>query len=636
MTGPLLSARERFLLRACLCQGADVRDAFAAWHPFANPAAMQGRELRLMPMLLASLRREGIDDPILPWLRGHAKHIWLAGALRMRTLRAGLDTLQAEGMPVVLLKGAALLARWRGEAETRPMGDFDLLVPRELVRNALADLHTAGWHGPAADLVTEDDLQRFHALAMLDKAGNALDIHWRPAEAILDSAHADGVFARSVEASIDGRRCRVAGLTDHLFVLLAHALHNQVAQRCDWVAEAEMVLRCAAPDDWDWPLFLVLCRQYRLEAWARRSLSLVSAVSGRVLPSGAPHAGSTSARWAGATRRRTIPARSARPAPETPMAAVEDPEAALYAALARYASSRQFAIASPDGLDFGLQSGGASFLGGWSVPEQGGRWSDGDIALMALRVPGGQSGDPVWLRLHARPYLPDADSQLDITVWAGDGMMRWHYAHGDAGSQVVAGRLLPWRDSAVLPLWLRFDGLMPAWDRVRLDRDPRKLGIFLRSIVAPHAIPRLAGPLHLSEPAADLVAVSGWSGAEPTGRWSLAAEAQLLFRLADTPPAAVELLLSRCYSADARGQRVHVLVNGKIRLRTLIPGDEDAAPLGTDLGHLLTVSLPDGLCAGAVIDLRLRIAAPVSPLSLGRSRDGRRLGIQLREVRPAA
>lgn len=312
MTALPLPARDRSLLEACLRDGQAVRDAFAAWRPFAHPAAMRGRELRLMPLLLANLDRAGVDDPCTTWLRGQAKHIWLTSALRMRTMHAWLDALAAADIPVVLVKGTALLARWRHEVETRPMGDFDLLVPRPRAIEAIAIARATGCRGPAPHLITDDDLRRIHALGLTDRTGTTLDLHWRPAEAIVDPDHAVGVMARAVEVRIGPRAVRAASLSDHLFVLLAHAFHDTVIERHDWVAEAALLFRLGSADDWDWPLFRSLCRRYRLELWARRALTLVEEISGRPLPDGAPRATRVRPDWTWPWQQREI-ARRGRP-----------------------------------------------------------------------------------------------------------------------------------------------------------------------------------------------------------------------------------------------------------------------------------------------------------------------------------
>lgn len=147
MNGLPLPDRARWLLEACLRDDGRAVEAFGKWRRFANPDRMEGRELRLTPLLHANMRRLGLSDRKLAWIGGQAKHIWLTGALRRRELTPVLDMLEGAGVDVMLIKGAALTARFPKAVGTRPMGDFDLLIRRSLARAAMATLNASAWRG---------------------------------------------------------------------------------------------------------------------------------------------------------------------------------------------------------------------------------------------------------------------------------------------------------------------------------------------------------------------------------------------------------------------------------------------------------------------------------------------------------
>ena len=197
-----ISDRERWLLQACLRRGPAVKKTFEAWRTFAKPNEMLGRELRLMPLLIANLRRAGIADPAMGWLSGQAKIIWLSGALRVRAVEHCLNALAEAQLPGVLIKGSALLARWPTQMEMRPMGDVDLLVPRKQVREAIIALRGVGFDSPAARRFTGSDLAIAHGVPLINEAGMYLDLHWSPTAMIGDPAYAEDVIARSVEGRI--------------------------------------------------------------------------------------------------------------------------------------------------------------------------------------------------------------------------------------------------------------------------------------------------------------------------------------------------------------------------------------------------------------------------------------------------
>ena len=112
MNGLPLPDRARWLLEACLRDDGRAIEAFGKWRRFADPDRMEGRELRLTPLLHENMRRLGLSDQRLAWIGGQAKHIWLTGVLRRRKLRSVLDLLEGAGVDFVLIKGAAMGARF--------------------------------------------------------------------------------------------------------------------------------------------------------------------------------------------------------------------------------------------------------------------------------------------------------------------------------------------------------------------------------------------------------------------------------------------------------------------------------------------------------------------------------------------
>ena len=241
-----------------------------------------------MPMLLANLTRLGVDDPLLPWLRGMAKHVWLTGMLRRAAVRGALDQLVAAAIPIVLVKGSALLARWQDQFDTRPMGDFDLLVPRDHAFDALTTLTNVGWSGPPISTLDDTAFDTFHAFCVSRPHDIAIDLHWRPAEAINDPAHAAGLIVRSEATTMLGCPVRVAGIADHLFVLFAHAFHNSGNGRFDWIAEAAILLRLARAAI-DWRVLYRLAATYRMTAWCSDAIAEACDISGQTPPSESRH-----------------------------------------------------------------------------------------------------------------------------------------------------------------------------------------------------------------------------------------------------------------------------------------------------------------------------------------------------------
>ena len=199
--------------------------------------------MRLTPLLHANMRQLGLSDQKLAWIGGQAKHIWLSGVLRRRKLLPVLDVLEGADVDFVLIKGAALTARFPKAVGTRPMADFDLLIHRSSARAAMAILNASGWSGADEAAFSEADIKRYHAINLWDSSGTSVDLHWRPAASIATLRHAKGVRERSVAASLEGRPVSVASATDHLFILLCHTFEDDIERRSDWIADVDLLFR---------------------------------------------------------------------------------------------------------------------------------------------------------------------------------------------------------------------------------------------------------------------------------------------------------------------------------------------------------------------------------------------------------
>ncbi|MCA1552816.1 MAG: nucleotidyltransferase family protein, partial [Chloroflexi bacterium] len=63
---------------------------------------------RLLPLLYRNLLALGIDDPLLTRIKGVYRYHWLRNQLQLQFLATLLRALDESGVPVLVLKGAAL------------------------------------------------------------------------------------------------------------------------------------------------------------------------------------------------------------------------------------------------------------------------------------------------------------------------------------------------------------------------------------------------------------------------------------------------------------------------------------------------------------------------------------------------
>ena len=232
--------------------------------------------------------------------------------------------------------------------------------------------------------------------------------------------HAEGVRERAVAADLEGRPVSVTSATDHLFIVLCHAFHDDLERRNEWIADLDLLFRLVPPEEWDWRLFHRLAQEHQLDRWMRKALATTQAITGRPPPSGAFTLLGAAPTWRGLLQNREIglrglPARSpfdrkarsngrkARGFADRAIDRTLKPERAVALALegqplTAAGIDRQARFAFPDTI---------VFLEGWSFPEDGWRWTEADVCVFCVPVAGGKAGEPfqMRMRLAALPEL---------------------------------------------------------------------------------------------------------------------------------------------------------------------------------------------------------------------------------------
>ena len=170
---------QHHLLRAALLRdAAQVRESFDTWKSRVALDAIDSGSLRLLPLLYRNLKRLGIDDAMMPRLKGVYRQTWFRNQLILEHGAIALRALDAAGITAIKLKGAALVPIAYDEPALRPMEDFDLLVAREDFSRAVDVLRREGWSFQPALADPEPHFVFQHAVGFRREGGGELDLHW--------------------------------------------------------------------------------------------------------------------------------------------------------------------------------------------------------------------------------------------------------------------------------------------------------------------------------------------------------------------------------------------------------------------------------------------------------------------------
>lgn len=195
-----------------------------AVHELVAQAARHRVGPLLARILECSGELESLPEAALAALRRQVLDATFARARLADAAGAALDALAAAGIPVVLLKGAALGELTYAKPAERPMTDVDLLVPPGSLDEALTCLETSGFGLPSAEAIAFWKESFYNVPATTREGVEAgVEIHWSIAQAERYAVDVDGLFERARPLVYEGREVLALGPAD---LLLHQALHH--------------------------------------------------------------------------------------------------------------------------------------------------------------------------------------------------------------------------------------------------------------------------------------------------------------------------------------------------------------------------------------------------------------------------
>ena len=228
---------------------------------------------RLLPLLYDEAHRENIVVPtgVQQELREAFIQAAAEAAVRAKELRRVVSALDHAGIPVILLKGAALaLSVYRNPA-LRLMGDVDMLLRRDHLPEALQVLETLGFQSARGlSGASLDFAVRWGGEMTFSKRTSrgrlSLDLHahllsgpWTRRASAVDL---EALWERARALDLDGVQAFQLSLEDNVIQLCQHAgIHHTYAYVLSLIDIDRAV---AAPGGMDWGLLVQRARRFEL------------------------------------------------------------------------------------------------------------------------------------------------------------------------------------------------------------------------------------------------------------------------------------------------------------------------------------------------------------------------------------
>jgi hypothetical protein len=486
------------LLRATLAPEPEASDAYARWRAQADLATLDRASQRVLSLLAERL--DGQDDEVAAKVRRIARFTWLRTQVLLEHTAPAVRALAESGVPVMLIKGAAVLAHTDWKVARRPMDDLDVAVPRARAGEAVAVLRGLGFQSALAGDPRQFDER--HALPFRDPSGAELDLHWHVLHSSLHHDSDTAFWEAAEDAEVRGVACRVLCREDALLQACTQGREYSEAHPLRWAADAAELLRGA--ESFDWGRVVEQARRHRLGWELRAAARVLAEVTGEPVP---PEVTGGRLRVAGRARRLEesggdgplAPTRAERVQDEwlswvrrevAPGVPLRPGHAALYLkdawALPRVRQiplRREVEDPTPPGavalrrgdtLGFRHGEAGVANLGaGWWAPDEHGTWSRGREAVLVLPLAARDDG-PFMVTIDLVPFLTPTRPHMEVRV-AGQ---RWGFSGTTLADtrRVVRVPAQPGRARIALRLQIRHP-LSPL--AARYDADPRPLGVAL-------------------------------------------------------------------------------------------------------------------------------------------------------------
>jgi Uncharacterised nucleotidyltransferase len=240
---------QELLLQAALLPGESGAAAWATVRPRIDVDQLPGELHRLLPPLAKALAARGVEDSNLPRLKGVYQFTWYRNQLLLADAAALLGALEAAGVATMLLRGAAIVVAYHGDAGIRPMNDLDVLVPAFQLERGRRISAGEGWW-PVATAIP---LERREATATLqNRQGRVVRMHWQPSRhmSLTDEAR-EPFWKRSAEVTVQHVATRVPGPADHLVQACIDGARANSGSNLRWITDVAVLLDAVPGPNWD-------------------------------------------------------------------------------------------------------------------------------------------------------------------------------------------------------------------------------------------------------------------------------------------------------------------------------------------------------------------------------------------------
>jgi len=277
------SREQTWLLHAAVSDGDNAIACWQKWRDKVDLDATDPASFRLLPLAYRNMADLGQDDALVKRLKGIYRHTWYKNQILYRQAEGILAVFQQAKLPVLMLKGAALIKRFYNDDAIRFMDDIDLMVPQADYERAASLMLEQGWQPSlySADVMFWYHRHQHKHGCALKKNNVEIDLHSRLFRFVAQDDQA--LWDSSIKAQWRGYELHFLNDTEQLFHTCVHGMRWSYGY-LSWIPDALTIL---ASDDTqiDWQLLVEKARQTRTLIYLYNALAYLAEVFQAAIPS---------------------------------------------------------------------------------------------------------------------------------------------------------------------------------------------------------------------------------------------------------------------------------------------------------------------------------------------------------------
>jgi len=258
---------QELLLGACLHRNAS--SAIASWKTWKGRVDLDDlnySSFQIMSLAYLRLIELEIADPDLARIKGLHRYCWTQSKIDFRGRQEILKALEHEGIPTILLKGAALGATVYPKPSARSLNDTEIHVPPAAAARAVKVLEQSGW--------------AFLRNVECDTAGEFAHpgcgearLHWRFLAAQCQPGREEDWWGAARAFEYEQTRISILCPADQLLVACEQGMLQPPPRSPQWLVDCALLIRDAGVD---WARLIDQSRNLQLSLHVRETLTYLS------------------------------------------------------------------------------------------------------------------------------------------------------------------------------------------------------------------------------------------------------------------------------------------------------------------------------------------------------------------------